>query len=281
VTIDLDAAASFLAAHGRVLDQRRFEGDAAAILAAVDGYRNPDGGYGWGLEPDLRSPESQPACALHALEAMADAAPAASPHAAELCDWLESVTLPDGGLPFALPVSDPAGVAPFWANADPSRSSLQITAFVAAMAHRLPAVAGHRWLARAGEYCATAIRALDEAPHALVITAALSFADAVGDPDLVERLGRFVPGDGVLRVAGGTEDEAVRPLDLAPRAGGAARALFRDDVVAAELERLRKGQQPDGGWTVDFTSYSPAAALEWRGYATVRAVAILRGDGVI
>ena len=50
-----------MAAHARVLDRRRFEllsGEAnvAGVLAALDGYRNPDGGYGWGLEPDLRSP---------------------------------------------------------------------------------------------------------------------------------------------------------------------------------------------------------------------------------
>ena len=31
----------------------------------------------------------------------------------------------------------------------------------------------------------------------------------------------------------------------------------------------------DGGWAVDFASYSPAAALDWRGYMTVRAIAIL------
>jgi hypothetical protein len=279
MTIDLAAAASFLAAHGRVLDRRRFAGDGAAILAAVDGYRNADGGYGWGLEPDLRSPESQPGGALHALEAFADAAPLGTPRAAELCDWLDSVTLPDRGLPFALPVGDPTGVAPFWAGADPGASSLQITSLVAATAHRVaahdPAVAAHPWLARGTEYCRGAIRSLDEAPFALAIWGSLWLADALGDEELAERLGRFVPADGVLRVAGGAEDEAMRPLDLAPRPGGVARALFADDVIAADLERLAGGQQADGGWTVDFASYSPAAALEWRGYATVRAVSIL------
>jgi hypothetical protein len=279
MTIDLAAASSFLAGHGRVLDRRRFAGDGAAILAAVDGYRNDDGGYGWGLEPDLRAPESQPGGALHAFEAFADAAPLCTPRAAELCDWLDSVTLPDGGLPFALPVGDPTGVAPFWAGADPRASSLQITSLVAGTAHRVaahdPAVAAHPWLARATEYCRDAIRALDEAPFALAIWGSLWLADALGDEELAERLGRFVPADGVLRVAGGAEDEAMRPLDLAPRPGGVARALLGEDVIAADLERLAGGQQADGGWAVDFTSYSPAAALEWRGYATVRAVAIL------
>ena len=47
-------------------------------------------------------------------------------------------------------------------------------------------------------------------------------------------------------------------------------------MIAAELRRLADEQQDDGGWLVDFTSYSPAATLEWRGYMTVRAVSILQ-----
>ena len=119
MNIDLTAATAFMSTHGRLVDRRRFDlvlgrGDPAAAVAAVNAYRNPDGGYGWGLEPDLRSTSSQPGGALHALEAFADAAPATTPRAAEVCDWLASVTLPDGGLPFALPVPDAAATAPFW-----------------------------------------------------------------------------------------------------------------------------------------------------------------------
>jgi hypothetical protein len=78
MSIDLPAAVAFLGTHGRVLDRRRLEllvhgGDPTAVLAALDGYRNLDGGHGWGLEPDLRSPESQPAGAMHALEVLAEA----------------------------------------------------------------------------------------------------------------------------------------------------------------------------------------------------------------
>ena len=38
-------------------------------------------------------------------------------------------------------------------------------------------------------------------------------------------------------------------------------------------------QQDDGGWTVDYMRISPAGSLDWRGYATVRAVEILRQNG--
>ena len=87
-----------------------------------------------------------------------------------------------------------------------------------------------------------------------------------------------MPAGAPLPVAGGLPDEVVRPLDLAPLPGGPARALFAPELIAAELERLAGEQRDDGGWPVGFRSYSPAAALEWRGYMTVRAVAILRRE---
>jgi hypothetical protein len=190
VNVDLAAAEAFLAAHARLLDRRRFrllmgQADPSTVLAAVDAYRNPDGGYGWGLEPDLRSPESQPGGALHALEVFEDIAPATAPQAVALCDWLASVSLPDGGLPFALPVTNPAGCAPFWAQADPTVSSLQISAVVAATAHRVavhdPAVATHPWLAQVTRYCLAAIQAIRGMPAAIELAFAMQFLDAVHD----------------------------------------------------------------------------------------------------
>jgi len=294
VTVDLPAAAAFLASAGRVLDRRRLDlltgaGGADAVVAAVDGYRNADGGYGWGLEPDLRSGTSQPGGALHALEAFADLAPATTPRAAQVCDWLASATLPDGGLPFALPVPDQAACAPFWAQADPTTSSLQITAVVAATAYRVPGLdpAVTPWLARATAYCFDAVQRLDASAHAMELAFAVQFLDAAGrdvaasdEPRaLLDRLAPLIPADGLLHVAGGAEDEFMRPLDFAPFPGGPARDLFAPAVVEAELDRLAAGQQDDGGWTVDFDSYSPAAALEWRGHRTVNALVLLRANG--
>ncbi|MCP2254890.1 hypothetical protein LY13_004386 [Prauserella aidingensis] len=286
----IDQARTFLTAHGRQLDRRRFDaltgaGDGHAVLAALEAYRNADGGYGWGIEPDLRAPESQPAGALHALEAMADAEPVTTAGAVELLDWLTSATLPDGGLPFALPVADATGCAPFWTQADPRASSLQITAAVAAQAHRLAAfdadAAEHPWLARATEYCFARIRALNERPFAYVLSFALQLVDAAADtrpeaPALLDHLATFVPADGAVPVEGGAEGETLHLLDFAPRPGRPVRKLVGDAAVAADLDRVAHGQRADGGWTVDFDSYSPAAALEWRGYTTVGNAAILQ-----
>jgi hypothetical protein len=296
MTIDLSAATDFMATHARLLDRRRFEFmnghayDSAGVLAALDGYRNPDGGYGWGLEADLRSPESQPGAALHAFEVFEEIAPATAPLAEALCDWLESVTLPDGGLPMALPIGVTAGSAPWWSAADRSASSLQITAVAAAGAQRVAAhdaaVARHPWLERAVDYCLGAIAAIDGTPFAYELAFSLHLLDAIyaSRPEaagLLRRLGEHVPADGRIRVTGGTEDEALHPLDVAPEPDRPVRDLFTADVIAADLDRLAALQQDDGGWIVDYQKISPAGSLDWRGHITVRAVDVLRRNGRI
>ncbi|MCB0061721.1 MAG: hypothetical protein KDE19_06385 [Caldilineaceae bacterium] len=67
-------AASYIQTHGRRVDQARFafhfaEGSAADVLTALAAYQNEDGGFGHGLEPDLRTTASsavatQQACNL-------------------------------------------------------------------------------------------------------------------------------------------------------------------------------------------------------------------------
>jgi hypothetical protein len=290
IDIDLTAARNFVTTHARQLDRQRFrlavgEDAGTAVLRAVDAYRNDDGGYGWGLEPDLRAPESQPGGALHAFEALAEAGPVTTGRAVELCDWLDTISLADGGMPFGLPITDATGCAPFWADADPTASSLHITAAVAAMAQRVarhdPAVAAHPWLERATRFCLEAIAAVELPIHALMLKFSLDLLDTVVDrePDAaaqIERLGAQIPTDGRLHVEGGHDDEFVRPLDFAPAPGRPVRALFDPEVVTAELERLAGRQQDDGGWPEEFAAFSPMAALEWRGSLTVQAVKVLR-----
>jgi hypothetical protein len=291
--IDLTAAAAYLAGNGRLLDRRRFalllgQADAAAVLLALDAYRNPDGGYGWGLEPDLRSTGGQPAGALHAFEVMAEVGPATTPRATELADWLESHSLPDGGVPMALPVTDPEGSSPIWTGADSTISSMQITSAIAGQAHRVAGhdsnLATHPWLARATRFCLDAIGAMGDEPHAYEVSFALQFLDAVSGSGievdhLVARLGRHLESDGSMAVTGGVEGETLHLLDFSPLPACPSRTLVTTSAVAADLDRLAELQQPDGGWTVGYESASPAASLEWRGYATVKAVATLQANG--
>lgn len=291
--IDIAKASEFMRTNARLLDRRRFEllfanGSAEAVLAALSAYGNPDGGFGFGLEPDLRSASSQPGGALHAFEVLQDIAPQTSSVGARLCDWLDSVSFDDGSLPFAFAIDDGAGSAPFWVNADPSEPSLHITSAVAGVAHRVadvdPAVATHTWLESVTEYCLTAIAATKEPPFAIAFRYILQFLDAIHDkrteaPGELERLGAMLPKSGTLPVVGGSEGEKLTPLDIFAVPDRPLSGMFPPEAVSEDLDDLAAGQKSDGGWKVDFASYSPQASLEWGGYRTVWALSVLRAHG--
>jgi hypothetical protein len=285
--VDVAAAARFLAAHARVLDRRRFDlvlgrGDAEPVLSALDAYRNPDGGYGWGLEPDLRTPGSQPITALHVFEVLEECGAAGASRAAAVCDWLATVAHDDGGLPFVVPIDDPAACAPWFTGADPTTSSFHGTVAVVGAANRLarhdPAVAAHPWLRRATRYCLDHL-ATATSFHAYEVAFALRLLAVVGDEAALAKLAAAIPPSGLLPVEGGVEGEVLRPLVYAPEPDSAVRRYLAPEVVAADLDRLAQGQRDDGGWEVDFASFSPAARLEWRGDETVRAVKVLAANG--
>ena len=287
--MDLNAAVTFLATHGRILERRRMqlllgEGTAEDVLTALDAYRTADGGYGWGLEPDLRSTTSQPVAAMHALEVLAEVRDTKSRRAPELLDWLSGHTFPDGGVPFGLPYSDTAGSAGHWVTADSTASSLMMTAQLAAQAHRLARyradVAGHPWLGLATSYCLDQIEQTTS-PHAIELMFVLRFLDAIAERTprarpLLERFSGYVTKDGPHPVTGGAEGEVLHLLDFTPYSDAPSRAVFPARAVATDRDRLASQQQPDGGWEVTYASFSPAGALEWRGYTTVQSVTMLR-----
>jgi hypothetical protein len=213
--------------------------------------------------------------------------PATSPDAVGLCDWLASISLDGGALPFARRLARPDWCAPWWRAADPTRPSLHMTACIAAAAHRLgrgdPAVRDHPWPAAAVEYCLAAVERDDAIDDALELRYTLGLLDEAADAvpragRLLERLAARLPASGTLAVAGGTEDEAVRPLDFAPTPDSRLRRFLTDEAVEDDLARVAAGQQDDGGWSFDWAVSSPAAALEWRGWCTVRAIRLLRAN---
>ena len=289
----LDAAATFLQTHARQLERRRFTllfagEDAAGALAALAGYANADGGFGWGLEPDLRTPPSQPGAALHAFEVLEEAAAAGQPApdvAAALCDWLDRVALDGGAVPFSTPGAAGAGTAPWWAGADPAVPSLHITAAACEAAQRLArhdaAVAAHPWVRRATDWTLERIAEVDRPDGGYELMYVLRFLDAIADREpaaagQLDRLIALVPRDGRLPVHGGAEGEMLELLDLSPRPDAPLRARLDPAAVAAALDGLLAERHDDGGWDVGFPTQTAMSALEWRGYATVGALKVLR-----
>jgi hypothetical protein len=158
-----------------------------------------------------------------------------------------------------------------------------MTCVVLGIAHRVarhdPAVAAHPWLRRATDWATREIAGLDGPGHAIEFRYVLQLLDAMDARDELERLGAHLPADGTLAVKGGKPDEAMRPLDFSPEPDRPIRDLFDPQTIESDLDRLESEQHEDGGWDVDWKHWSPAGGLEWRGWATVRAVRILRANG--
>src|SRR5260370_36410396 len=94
-TPDFNAAAAFVAANARVLDQRRFQrlfedGPASAVRDAVAAYRNEDGGVGHPLEPDCRAPGSGPPAPEMAVRLLDEADAWGDDPVRRACDWLRT-----------------------------------------------------------------------------------------------------------------------------------------------------------------------------------------------
>jgi hypothetical protein len=281
---DIDAAAQFIAGHARLLERRRFayfegDGSAEAVLRALEAYRNADGGLGH-LEPDLRTPTSQPSSLLYALEILHEVSAPDLSIALGGLDWLETITHDDGGIPFLLPSAYEWPHAPWWDAGDGGESSLLMTAGIAAMARRLGLE--HPWIERASAFCWQELSDVRDA-SAYTLRYAVDFLDsAARDPRamrVLDQARELIPDDGLLRVSIGAEGEALRPLDLAPRPDHLARSLYGDEVIERELTTLAEAQQPDGGWTFTWLAWNPAAELEWRGVVTVNALRTLREYG--
>jgi hypothetical protein len=280
--VDIDAAERFVLANARLLDRHRLAvllhgAPVAPVLGALRAYRNPDGGFGHALEPDIRSPESEPASTLHALEVLAGVGELDDPMVKDAAAWVATIAEPDGGVPFMLPTAAASPHAPFLTPSDGgSFLTFAITGVLC------EAGSGEPWLTRATDWCWARLEGSGEL-DAYGVKFALDFLDRVPDQPranaAIERLRPKLGTDGSIPVRGGTEDERLTPLMLSERPGGRSRALFTEDQIEADLALLEQGQQDDGGWTFDWLGWSPGQSVETRGIVTLLALTKLRTHG--
>lgn len=282
---DFDAAAAFLAVHGRVLDRRVFQrlfadGAAGPVRDAVAAYRNDDGGFGYGLEPDIRSAASQPAAVEMALRLM-DATDAWDERlVGDAIDWLVTIAPAEGGTAFVLPTVAQGPHAPWWTPPEGHPASLIQTGQISGLLYsrRL----AHPWLDGATEVMWSGIEKLTE-PNGYEMFGVLAFLQHVPDSaraaEAFERVGPLLFERGLVALEPGAAGEAQTPLDFAPLPGSIARAIFDEATIEAHLDHLAGAQRDDGGWMFNWPAWSPAAEADWRGYLTVDALRVLAANG--
>jgi hypothetical protein len=281
VPADRAAAETFIWSTARLLDRHRYAmlfegGPAEPVIDALRGYRNPDGGFGHALEPDLRGPSSQPGPTVYALEILGEAGAAHGELSRSAHAWLAQIAAPDGSVPSALPGFESYPHAPWWTDEPGS----MLTFASAAMCHESGGIGGD-WLERATDWCWRSIETKEQ-PGGYWLKFALAFLDAVPEEEralnAIAALADRVDPSAIVPV-GGTEEEALRPLDLSPRPGTRSRALVTEPHIEAHLGAVESGQQEDGGWMFDWLAWSPAQTADWRGIVTIRALTWLRDNG--
>jgi hypothetical protein len=282
---DIDAAAQFIAGHARVLDRRRFErlfqgGDARPVRDAIAAFRNADGGFGHALEPDGRTPASQPAAVMMALETLDEADAWDEELVAGAIDWLVANAPAEGGVSFVEPTVEGWPHAPWWQAEEGRPASLLTTGKIAGTLHARRVE--HPWLDRATELLWRRIDELDD-PGPYGFRGVLAFLQHVPDRDraeeTLERVGPLLFERNMVALDPAAEGEVHTPLDFAPNPDSIARRLFDETTIEAHLDHLASSQAEDGGWTFNWLAWSPVAASEWRGSRTVDALRTLRANG--
>src|SRR5688572_17938410 len=184
----LELAETFIWNNARLLERRLYSflfkgGSKQDVIAALSAYQNEDGGFGNALEPDKRTPSSQPIDQEVALRILDDVGFDAA-IAGKICDFMMSITTEEGGVPFVLPSVRNAPRAEWWNTEDNPPASINPTASIAGLLHKHKFQ--HVWLEKATEYSWRKIEELENGSEHDLLCAAI-FLENVPDQDRAER----------------------------------------------------------------------------------------------
>jgi hypothetical protein len=274
------AADHFMMRSARLIDRRRFayhfqSGPAEPVQVALSAHRNLDGGYGNGLDPDLRGHSSQPAATEVALRYLDELGPMPTDLGNGICRYLASAANDDGGLPAVLRSVRYTEAAPWYRMTDDFRSQLDITAMITGLLHKNHIT--HPWRDNATAYCWKQIDTLNWTdPHEAI--GICCFLQHVGDRDRALRAMNGISHmiRAVIDVHPRAKGHVHTPLDLASHPDHIARPLFTDEEVERNLEVFEQQQRPDGGWDACWGHWDTVATLEREGMRTIQRLRVLR-----
>jgi hypothetical protein len=280
----------FILREGRLLERRlfatRFEGaPAAGVVDVLRGYRNDDGGFGHGLEPDKRCPASLPIDVEVALQAMLTAGAADEQLVGGACDYLAKVAAEadrGGAVPPAFPVIESYPRAVHWSEWT-YEPGLNPTAGLVGVLRKLGAE--HAWIDEATTWCWSQLEETELPDEAHALSEILVFLEHAPERERAEAVASRVrdrlASAPLFKLDPEAEGYGLSPLSYAPAADSRWRVLFSDEVISAHLDHLARQQEADGGWPISWDPPSEAARLEWRGVVTLSALRTLTSYGRI
>lgn len=280
----LELAETFIWNNARLLERHLFSflfkgGARQNVITALSAYQNEDGGFGNALEPDKRTPTSQPVDQEFALHILDDVG-FDTGITKRICDFLTSIRTDEGGIPFVLPSVRNAPRAEWWNTEDDPPASINPTASIAGLLHKHKFQ--HTWLEEATAYSWQKIEEMQNGSDHDLLCAAL-FLENVPDRERAIKMFRPI-GEQIIKRTDFdpySSGYTFKPLTWAPAPDSICRGLFEDSQIDSHLEALASRQQADGGWQITWSAVSPACELEYRGVVTIGALKTLNAYGRI
>lgn len=294
-------ARTYILTHARPLEQALFRyhfehGSAEDARAELARFRNPDYGFGHGLEADMQSPLSSALAAKVALDHLLTLqTPGDHPYYLGLADWLRKNfdqstltwrALPDG--------TQSAPHAPWWNDADGSLEKtfdhflIMPRAGLAAQLWHLPGLVSREWLVgltasivNAVETSTTLPQSGDSLEYALELLAAPDLPAHLHQR-LEEHLKEIVPNS-IAPTPEEWRSYSIEPLKLAAAPQSPAARWIPRDLIHANLDFRIEAQteagcwEPNWSWFGQYTDVWQSTALPaWRGVVTLNNLLILR-----
>ncbi|MGZ3581121.1 MAG: hypothetical protein ACXWP6_00065 [Ktedonobacterales bacterium] len=295
-----EAARAFILGRARPLERALyahvFEGaDAGGALDALATYQNADGGFGHGIEPDLRTPASSVYATSVALQMLRDTkTPATHPLVERAMAYLLATYDAAGEVwPIIPPAANDAPHAPWWTwsetlaeNCGGFRANPR--AEIVGYLYDYAALVPQELRARLTDAVVTHAEALPDAMEMHDLLCYLRLVETRTLPDaarerLRERLTRAVRAT-VVFDAEAWGGYGLMPLDAAPSPNAAFASEVRD-AVERNLDYAIAQQADDGSWSPAWSwedAYPDAwaaARVEWQGVLTLKTLRSLRDWG--
>jgi hypothetical protein len=296
-----ERAKNYLYTNGRILDQRRYEyhfegGSHAAVVEALAAFQNEDGGFGRGLEPDLRTMASSVIATSTAFGILREIGASARKPAVQLGVQylLDTYDKEKGVWPIIPPEVEDAPHAWWWSYEDSEKN------FGGFLVNPRAAVAGHLqhysslvrpdFLAKVKTAVLEQLDSFSDsiALHDFDCYLGLAEADGLAKAEqqrIVAKLVQLLPNSLEMDRDKWAAGEVFKPLVVAPRPDSVLSGAVDDELVQENLDIEIDGQLENGSWPLGW-DWSPidqaawnAAERDWKGYIIVNKLRMFRAYG--
>lgn len=274
-------AKDFILTNARMIERRlfqfHFENDnPEGVFNAVYTYRNSDGGFGHGMEPDTASPESQPLFSIMALETLDEVGYLTKEIILnDFMPYFESITTERGGIPWMFrPKSDYPCESHF--------KTVKEWAALSTTAPLLGILEKHKidipWMKRAEEFVWSEFERIQD-KHVfcyLCVPRWLTFltnTKSKGKANKrISNLKKWILAEGIICSDKSDDGWGLygkpHSLNYANSTESILYSIFNKETIEADLQTLIEKQKEDGPWDTWY-GISEGTKLEWAGIQTL------------